>query len=305
MSFTVKPLPNTKVGIQITDLDLSQEISEQDKKKLYDLWIESGIIVFKGLGHNAEEHIRLSSVFGDPKPHAVRHLNQESDNPEFMVLDSKDFERIGTYYRESSPNDIFTGYIPWHSDLIFTTQPNHGAMLRIVEFPEHGGNTAWLDTIAAYDALSDEVKAKIANLEVEYELCQDHLLAKYGRDETIHAAKPSSGAGFDKFPPVAHPVVVTHPISGKKCLNISPLHLVRIVNMTEADSDALIKMLVKHVTDQQFVYEHHWEANDMVLWDNWRTLHTALGYPASEPRRGVRTQIYGNIKMGRILEPTA
>lgn len=305
MSFTVQPLPNSNVGIQITDLDLSKPISEEDKKALYDLWIESGIIVFKGLGHNAEEHIRLSTVFGEPKAHAVSHLNQEEENPEFMVLDSKDFEKIGTYYNEDNPEEIFTGYIPWHSDLIFTTQPNHGAMLRIVDIPKKGGKTAWLDTIAAYDALSEEMKDKIANLEAQYELCQDHLQAKYGRNKKIHAAKPTTGAGFDNFPPVAHPVTVVHPISGKKCLNISPLHLVKIVEIPEDESDKLIKELVNHITSQEFSYIHDWEPNDMVLWDNWRTLHAALGYPATEHRRGVRTQIYGNVTMGRVLEKTA
>lgn len=301
MSFTVSPLANANVGAQVTGLDLSQEISPADKKALYDLWIEKGILVFPGLGHNSEEHIRLSTVFGEPKPHAVKHLIKENEEEKFMVLDSKDFEKFGTYYREEDPEYVFTGYIPWHSDLIFTTQPNHGAMLRIVEFPERGGKTAWLDTIAAYDALSDEMKKRIANLELEYQLCHDHLRAKYGRELSIHAASPSPGANFDNFPPVAHPAVVPHPISGKKSLNVSPLHLVRVVDMPEDESDALLKELVAHVTQQQFSYVHDWQPNDMVLWDNWRTLHKALGYSSKARRLGVRTQIYGDVQMGRVL----
>lgn len=301
MSFNVSPLPNTDIGAQITNLDLSQEISEADKKALYDLWIKKGILVFKGLGHNDDEHIRLSTVFGDPKPHAVSHLNKGDEREEFMVLDSKDFEIFGTYYSDNEPDYIFTGYIPWHSDLIFTTQPNHGAMLRIIEFPERDGRTAWLDTIAAYDALDDAMKERIADLEVEYKLCYNHMEAKYGRDLSIHTASPSPGANFDDFPAVAHPIVYVHPVSGKKSLNISPLHLVRIVDMDEEESDALLKQLVAHVTSQKFSYIHQWQPNDMVLWDNLRTLHKALGYPDKARRRGMRTQIYGVPPMGRVL----
>lgn len=303
MSFTTSPLPNSTIGVQITDLDLSKPLSEETKKALYDLWIDAGLICFKGLGHNDEEHLRLSEVFGENKAHTVKHLVKEGENDKFMVLDSRDFEKFGTYYRESDPEYIFTGYLPWHSDQIFTVRPNHGALLRIVTQPSRGGKTGWIDTIAAYDALDDEFKEKIKDIELEYELCHDHMHAKYGRDETIIQATEidPDAPKIDNLAPVAHPAVAIHPISGKKILNVSPLHLVRVVGMEEKESDKLIKQLVAHVTNMDCSYVHDWEPNDMMLWDNWRTLHTAYGYPTNEIRKGMRTQMDGGIDMGRYI----
>lgn len=303
MSFKVEPLANASIGVQVTELDLDNDISAEDQQALFDLWIEHGVIVFKGMGFTSEQHLRLSDVFGENKEHAVAQLNQDNENPEFMVLDNRNFEKMGQYYREESPDELFTGYIPWHSDQIFIPASNHGALLRMIEIAEIDGRTAWIDTIAAYDALSDEMKERIANIELEYELCQDHVKARYGRDESIHPAgdEDAAGAGFDEMRPVAHPAVVKHPISGKKILNVSPLHLNRVVGMDDAESDNLLKELVAHVTSQKFSYVHDWQAGDLVLWDNWRTLHKALGYPVGVRRLAVRTSMHRPGNVGRYL----
>lgn len=89
---------------------------------------------------------------------------------------------------------------------------------------------------------------------------------------------------FPEFPPVTRPLVWDHPISGRRLLNLSPLHAVGIVGMEEKESDALVAELVAHVTRQAFSFVHHWQVDDMVLWDNWRTLHSTLGYPLGQKR---------------------
>src|SRR5690606_22501155 len=149
-------------------------------------------------------------------------------------LDSDAQAKMVIFNRTSQPDLHMVGFIPWHSDLIFTTTPNHGAMLRSVIAPEVGGHTAWIDTIAAYEALDDSLKARIEGLEVEYRFCTDLTTAKYGRDPEIR--KLSGEVNFPEFPPVAQPLVWRHPISGRKSLNLSPLHLHRVVGMPEAES---------------------------------------------------------------------
>ncbi len=298
MSLQVQPLPGG-IGAECRGLALDAPIPDEVREQLYQAWIDAGIIVFRNGATSPEQQLRLSRCFGELDVHPVKNLVTESDYPELMVLDSEDQARQMVLCRETDPDDHFMGYIPWHSDLIFTTTPNHGALLRAVVVPGQGGHTAWIDTIAAYDGLDEALKRDIEGLEVEYRFCNDLTRAKYGKDPHIH--KVSGTTNFPEFPPVAQPMVWRHPVSGRKSLNISPLHLEAVVGMEEPDSHELLTNLVDHVTSRDFSYVHQWQPNDMVLWDNWRTLHSALGYPVGERRVVHRTTISGDVEMGRIL----
>lgn len=303
MSFQLKPL-DKGIGVECIGLDLDAPIDAATGKALYDAWIEAGIMVFRGLGSGPEQLIALSRCFGTLDTHPVKALVTETAYPELMVLDSNQQAKLSVYYRDTDPEHSFVGFIPWHSDLIFTTTPNHGAILQSKINPSSGGDTAWIDTVAAYDALSHAMKARIENLEVEYRFSTSLLDARFGLDPSL-GMRVKGERKFPDFPPVAHPLVWRHPVSGKRALNLSPLHLVRVVGMDERDSDALLQELVAHVTRRSFSYVHHWEVNDMVLWDNWRTLHSALGYPLGESRLVHRTTISGNVRMGRVLTEAA
>lgn len=300
MDFTIKRLPSG-IGAECIGLDLRNPLSTSAAKKLYDAWIDAGILVFKKLGKSPEDQINLSRCFGTLDIHPAKNLRTESQYPELMVLDSEVQQKLSVYYREPEPEKPFVGFISWHSDLIFTTTPNHGAMLRAVTTPRQGGQTAWIDTIAAYDALSEEMKARIEGLELEYRFSGSLLNARYGRDPSLRMQIKGEW-NFPAFPPVAQPLVWRHPVSGRKVLNLSPLHLERVLGMDDKESDELLTELVAHVTHQQFSYVHEWDVDDMVLWDNWRTLHSPLGYPLGDRRLVHRTTIGGNVQMGRVLE---
>jgi taurine dioxygenase len=304
VNIKIKPLPNG-IGVECIGLDLSQPINEAIKQTLYSSWIDNGIMVFKNAAHTIEEQLNLSRCFGTLEVHPVKSLVSESKYPELMVLESTAQSKLSVYYREAEPQKPFVGFIPWHSDLVFTTQPNHGAILRSVKNPAQGGHTAWIDTIAAYEALPASTKIAIADLEVEYNFCTSLLDAPYGRDPQLRMQHKGE-RNFPAFSAVAHPLVRQHPVSGRPVLNLSPLHLTRIVGMEDRQSDELLQELVAHVTGQRFSYVHEWQLDDMVLWDNWRTLHSALGYPLGERRLVHRTTISGGgVAMGRTLEQTA
>src|SRR5690554_2157202 len=127
----------------------------------------------------------------------------------------------------------------------------------------------------------------------------------------LQRAAPSSGTGDENTQydlptisglsvqiPLGH---YSHPVNGRKILNLSPLHLERITDMDESESTCLLDTLVAHVTNRQFSYIHAWQPDDMVLWDNWRTLHSALGYPLGDRRLVHRTTIGGDVQRGRII----
>jgi taurine dioxygenase len=162
-----------------------------------------------------------------------------------------------------------------------------------------GGETGWIDTAAAYDALSSEMKRRIGNLEARFDFIVDLCDMRFGRFDLLRHGDMGS-IDFPKIPSVIHKIVWTHPESGRKSLNLSPLHLRNIVGMSRNDGDEILKELVRHTTAELFTLVHDWEVGDMVLWDNWRTMHRALGIPPHCQREVQRTTINSERIIGRF-----
>jgi taurine dioxygenase len=170
----------------------------------------------------------------------------------------------------------------------------------MIETPTRGGQTGWIDTAAAYDALPDATKERIAGLEARFEFVADICEMRFGRPEKLRHGDMGT-TQYPEFAPVAHPLVLTHAESGRKSLNVSPVQLVGMLDMAADAGDALLEELVAHTTCGRFEYVHEWEVDDMVLWDNWRTLHKAFGVPPSCEREVQRTTLLGDLPTGRIL----
>ena len=187
-----------------------------------------------------------------------------------------------------------------HTDLAFQPVPNAGALLNMVHRAEQGGMTAWLDTTKAYDSLSDDLKQRIDGLEARFEFCADLGRMRFRNPGGTRVG--TSSAKFPDYPPLARPIVARHPHTGQVVMNVCPLNIQGIVGMDEADSDALINELIDAVVQPQFIYEHDWGTNDIVLWDNYRMMHAAAGHPLDVLRIARRSTLRGNAVMGRVLE---
>jgi taurine dioxygenase len=295
MAFETKPL-ETGVGAEIIGLDLSRPIDEATRSALYEVWLEAGILLFRGIGTSPERQLELSRCFGELEVHPVESIRLEG-HPEIINLSSKGPEEPIVHYFDGQ---AIAGRIPWHTDMIYTPRPCRGALLRMVEKPPVGGQTGWIDTAAAYDALPEEMKRRIEGLEARFDFVVDICEMRFGRPENL-VRGTLGGKHYPSFPDVAHPLVWTHPESGRKALMVSPVQLIDMVGMDRSEGDPLLEELVAHVTDGRFTYIHEWEVNDMVLWDNWRTMHTALGAPPDYARVVQRTSIRGDYEMGRLL----
>jgi taurine dioxygenase len=105
------------------------------------------------------------------------------------------------------------------------------------------------------------------------------------------------------FPPVVHPLVITQHETGRKVLKLSPMHAQAILGMDAAESDALLHELADHLVDPRFAYFHTWQVDDAIVWDNWRTIHSATGVPFDVERLAQRTTLVGDYKLGRYLDP--
>ena len=286
--------------------DLADEDSRQ---ALRDLWTRHGLLIFRGVSTIAFQ-LELSRVFGPLEPHTVREL-RDGEHPELYRL---------KYDPENDPwlydvgGEVLGGFTPWHFDLAFVPLSNRGAMLRSVRLPNAGGKTGFIDGIEAYDSLPDDLKARVDTIEIVYQMEFDHARNPFAlraarrpitllrENESIRSLRNRQEK---EYPPVVFPAVVRHPESGRRMLHISPLFARHILGMEGPEGDALLGRLIDHITDEALAYYHDWKNDELVLWDNFRTIHSAEGVPQGESREMHRTTISATQELGRYLEPRA
>jgi taurine dioxygenase len=163
----------------------------------------------------------------------------------------------------------------WHTDHSYDTAPAMGSVLLAIETPPTGGDTLFADMYAAYDALSDGLKATLATLKARH--ASDHVFG----ETSVYAFTDRPDLGGHKDTPEAiHPMVITHPGSGKKALYVNPAFTTGIVGWSREESMALLGYLYAHAIKPQFVHRFQWRPGSMAIWDNRCTWHQALNdYP--------------------------
>lgn len=309
MSIIIRPL--SPFGAEVIGLDTEDEraLTDDVKKQLLDAWIEHGILLFRNGLHSEEAHMRLSRVFGEPEPSAVKRINDES-NPYLMTLrQSGDSGKSPTYALFEYNGQPRAGWLGWHWDQSFMPEIVRGALLRMIEPARSDGRTGFIDAAAAYERLPEETKRRIEGLEVVYHFTGAQEKNRFGFPKTLRVleAHPERDAMQEKlredFPPVVHPLVITQRETGRKILKLSPMHCQYILGMEKSESEALLSELAEHLVDPRFAYFHTWQADDSLVWDNWRVIHSVTGVPPGISRFAQRTTIMGDYKLGRYLDP--
>lgn len=293
------------MGAEISGIDLNDPIEPEAAQAIRDAWIESGVLVFRNQQIDDEAHMRLSQVFGEMEPSAVKVINDPGNK--YMMLLEFDPDNPPPNAQHYTVDGIdLASWLGWHWDQSFMPTIVRGAVLRMTTPASCMGETGFIDAIAAYDRLSDEMKERIEDLEVVYEFNPDFASGQFGFPDDIVPiprpdAPPGSGWKFD-FPPVVHPMVITQQETGRKVLKLSPMHARYILGMDRAESDALLTEIARHLCDVRYAYFHRWDANQVIVWDNWRVIHSASGVPLDVKRVGRRTTIMGDYKVGRYLD---
>ena len=157
----------------------------------------------------------------------------------------------------------------WHSDQSFLPHPALGSLLLGVECPEEGAETLFASMYSAYDALSEELKQRIANLHAVHSF-SEYYEALRGRDPT---QPPLTDARRELYPDVVHPLVRRNPRTGRRALYINPGYAIGLVEMPGEDGMNLLEHLCDHARDERFVYAHHWRPGDLLFWDNLGVNH--------------------------------
>jgi taurine dioxygenase len=305
MSFDVAPLPGQdSFGAVVTGLEIDAIEDAAVRKALNDLWIDKGLIVFRGV-EGIDAQVRLSAVFGQPVEHYLKDTLWKPAHPLLTDIEYDDTTNEGDLYEIDGK--LVGAWLPWHSDAAYAAEINHGGILRPVALPAgDGGRTGFIDQIAAYAALPEPLKARIEHLDVLYNYDTDSSQAKFGlrADRLVRLSAKMDMARRHRTVSARsiHPLVYTQPETGRKVLNISPWWADAIVGMENAEGDALLREVIDHCSDPVRAYFHTWSLDDMVLWDNWRLIHCATGVPAGSRRHMHRTTIVGDYGLGRLEE---
>ncbi len=306
MGFKTAPLPGQdEFGVVVTGLTPEMLDDEAVRKRLYDLWIDKGVIVFRGMD-GLDIHLKLSEVFGECEIHPLLRGVDHPREHQLIIEIEYDKEQGDIY--EVDGEERGAG-LPWHSDLVYVEEINHGGILRPVTLPERGGETGFIDQIAAYDSLPEELKQRIENLNVVYRYNVNAAEMKYGPkpDKIVRqGAKIAKAAMHSVVSQRAiHPMVYTQPETGRKVLNVSPWFCEDIEGMSREEAKPILDAVMSAVTNPDRSYFHKWELGDMVLWDNWRMLHCCTGVPLNDQRHMRRTTIAGDYGLGRFEQAGA
>lgn len=298
VDFDVVALPGSpSFGAVVTGLTREALAEEGVRDRLRALWIDRGVVVFRGFEGEAAQ-IELSSCFGRLIAHPTRETRAE--HPVLMTVRYQPED--GWLMRVDG--ELRGSWLPWHSDLVYVDHINRGGVLRPVRLPDRLGHTGFIDKIGAYASLPDRLKQRIEGLEVVYKYDLDPANQRFGRTADVTVERFTAGVlsiqnRLDDFPRVVHPLVYTQRETGRKVLNLSPWFAVGIAGMMDAAGDALLEEVARHMVDDVEVYQHDWRVDDMVLWDNWRVLHSAAGSPSDQERWMLRTTIEGDYGLGR------
>ncbi|HEY1363363.1 MAG TPA: TauD/TfdA family dioxygenase [Xanthobacteraceae bacterium] len=270
-AFETSPL-SAAIGAEIRGIDLSRRLSEEVFAEILRIWHRHLVILLRDQRLTEDEQVRFGERFGPP---AVSHTRRfTTTNPAVMLISNirENGEPIGA---------LPDGEMHFHSDQCHQERPAMASMLYALEVPGKGGNTLFANGYAAYEALPALLKKQIEGRKA---------LNAYDYDNaaTLRGTRLREG-----IPCCWHPMVRTHPATGRKALYVNRLMTVAVEGMTEQESEELLNALFAHQEQRQFVYEHVWRPHDLLVWDNRCALHARTDFSAGERRLMRRLTILG------------
>ncbi len=254
MSFSVRPLTNT-FGAEVENFVISNKLPDDDFKEVQELWQQHGLLLFRNQSLSELDMIEFSRRFGELEIH-VRGEWLSKDNPEILMVTNvkKNGQSLGA---------LEDAEVGWHYDQIYLPKPALGSMLSSVKLPPDGGSTYFADMSTAYETLPSHLREAIdgRNAIQSY----SNFNQSYSTDTNETQTK--------KTQDIEHPIVRTHPVTGRKALYICPGMSIKIVGLPEDESKQVLKECFAWSIKPEFVYCHDWQLGDSLLWDNACTMH--------------------------------
>ena len=252
----IRPLTGS-LGAEIHGLELRKPLDRETVEALEQALVDHLVIFFPKQDLSPEEHIAFGRHFGELFTDHPAYLPTLEGYPEMVVLSSDSYGQV----------DI------WHTDITISERPPMGSILHMQVCPEYGGDTMWANMYAAYDALSPRMQRYLEGLVAVHDLAGTFRTVLREKSGGIQA--PAGGIPR-QLPSAEHPVVRTHPATGRKALFVNPTFTSHIKDLPPAEGDALLAFLYRHSVQPEFLCRRRWSEGDVGFWDNRCTMHYAV-----------------------------
>ncbi|HXC14505.1 MAG TPA: TauD/TfdA family dioxygenase [Stellaceae bacterium] len=256
------------IGAEIDGIDLAQPLGNRQIDELHRALAENLVIFFRDQQLSEDQHLAFGRLFGELHIHPA--APSVAGKPELMIIHAD----------KDSPRANGEG---WHSDVSCDTAPPMGSILYIRKCPPYGGDTLFASMYAAYDALSDRMKAYLDGLTAEHS--GDHYRGQYANYGIADKAE---------YPRAEHPVVRTHPVTGKKALYVNKGFTRRIIGIPLDESEGILDYLYEHMANPLFQCRFRWQENSIAFWDNRCVQHHAMWDYWPHTRSGNRVTVRGD-----------
>ena len=248
-------------GVEIVGLDLNHDYDAECIRFVSQALYAHQVVVIRDQRLDEANYLRFGRQWGSPIPHVLDHMRMPNF-PELMT--------VGNTEKRDEDDKIRNGAALWHTDQSYEAVPASATMLYALKTPARGGETQFCNMALAYDALDEQTRARIDAFQIAH---------KYGRGQRRadeQAANPIINDEQDqRVPPIYHPLVYSHPITGRKALYALGHGAHGVKGMPDDEADALIESLKGHVLQDEFIYRHRYQVGDVAIWDTLSTMHRA------------------------------
>jgi taurine dioxygenase len=274
MAIQVTPVARA-LGAVVSGVDLSQDLPQAVVDRLGELLVQHQVLFLRNQPLTPQEQVRFAARFGSLHVHPIYPVLPEL--PEIMLIDTHE------------------GFLPdndnWHTDVTFSATPPLAGILAAKRIPSSGGDTLWSSCSAAYEALSEPLRHLLNGLTAQHSVAKSFPAERWQNDP---ASKERYERAVAKHPPVNHPVVRTHPVSGRKGLFVNEGFTTQINELRPDESRALLDFLYAHAARPELTVRWCWKVDDVAFWDNRVTQHYAIADYLPERRTMHRATVNGD-----------
>lgn len=274
MTLHITPL-TPAIGAVVQGIDLTRDITEPQRRAIEQALLDHQVIFWRDQPITPVQQARFAQQFGELHIHPI--YPSVPEQREVLVLDT-------------AVTDVRDNAI-WHTDVTFLPNPAMGAVLTAKQVPAYGGDTSWASGTAAFEALSPALQRLFDGLTATHDFAKSFPLERFGSDAQALARWEQTRS---QHVPLSHPVVRTHPVTGRKALFVSEGFTTRINEVSAAESEALLKLLFAHAIRPEFTVRWQWRADDVAFWDNRVTQHYAADDYRPQRRVMHRATILGD-----------
>ena len=275
------------VGAEILGLDLTRDLDDETLGAIRKALDDYGVICIRDPNLTPEQQVAFTSRFGKTEKHILHKQYGLPGYPEILL--------IGNVMDNGRYVGVNDGGLKWHTDLSYKREPTLYSFLYAVEVPVKDGrslgDTLFASTAHAYDTLDDAMKKRLASLTGVHSYTKQFNERLEKKKQIGEAREGLSKDQLASVPDITHPVIRTHPVTGRKCVYVNEWFTIGIEGMPAKEGAALVQELHAHTTREEVVYRHKWRVGDLLIWDNPQTVHLATFDFTPDQRRLMRRTI--------------